>query len=36
MAGVDEPGAPKKGWKELTGGPFSGWSQTQYYLPGKD
>ena len=36
MAGVDEPDAPKKGWKELTGGSFSGWSQTQYYLHGND
>lgn len=31
MAGMDEPGAPKTGWKTLSTGSFSGWNQVQIY-----
>lgn len=35
MAGLDEPGAPEKGWKKFETGSFSGWNQVQYLHEGR-
>ncbi|KSQ21763.2 hypothetical protein APB26_32815 [Pseudomonas aeruginosa] len=34
MAGMDDPGAPKKGWRFVEVGSFSGWTQRQYSYEG--